>query len=197
MSPFEESAERIGSLLSSLSARGQVALAVCTSRVLTSHYREWCAERGLEDHSDLLLEAQDGAARFATGDDAPCRQGLLADLEEATPSDQSGGSTFTAIQNGWICADIAIRIQRDEFAIEQSAWYLLEPTFQAVSERLFGVTDVGSREQDTKEAEALRHPDLVAALRGLEDAAALLAGLTDIRVRDLRELEERLRPLGV
>ena len=70
-----------------------------------------------------------------------------------------------------------------------SAWYLLEPAFQATSERLYGYTDVGSENEQAAESAALRDPALMRVVDSVEDSIsmavgnpteALIASITDV-----------------
>lgn len=74
-----------------------------------------------------------------------------------------------------ICADIALRIAHDGFNARDGVWYLLEPQFQATSERLFGFTDVGSEREDRDGAIALRDATLARAVDAVEAVLAQLS----------------------
>ena len=74
-----------------------------------------------------------------------------------------------------ICADIALRIADGTFDARDGVWYVLEPQFQATSQRLFGFTDVGSEREQRDEAIALRDTTLARAVHAVELAAAQLS----------------------
>ena len=58
---------------------------------------------------------------------------------------------------------------------QDGVWYVLEPQFQATSERLFGFTDVGSEREERDEAIALRDTTLARAVDAIEVAVAQLS----------------------
>jgi hypothetical protein len=101
--------------------------------------------------SDALAAAQDFALTGRRRDDTSQLLGSLdewqARLDEAD----------VVIHDGLICADIALRIASTEFEFDAAdgVWYVLEPQFQATSQRLFGFTDVGSEREEHDEAVAL------------------------------------------
>jgi hypothetical protein len=196
MSPFEAVSYRLGQALRDLSRRAQVAVLLCASKVLMPEYLDWIVRSGTDDQSDLLREALEVVTRFAVGTAVPHREGLMDSVEEATPGDSSDVSGFTAAQDCWICADSALRVSVGAFAVEDAAWYLLEPIFQSTSERLFGVSDVGSQTQAAAEVEALEDPALASAIHGIEEAIALLMGRPSPDVGDLARITEALRPLN-
>jgi hypothetical protein len=74
-----------------------------------------------------------------------------------------------------ICADIALRLTYGGFNAQDGVWYVLEPQFQATSERLFGFTDVGSEREDRDEAIALRDTTLARAVDAVEAVLAQLS----------------------
>jgi hypothetical protein len=196
MSPFEAVSQRLGVAVTELSTQAQVALLACASRALMPQYVDWCARSGARDRSGLLRRALDTAMHFATGSIAEPSGSLLKDLEAATPSGPTDIPGFTAAQDCWISADSAIRVSIGQFCATDAIWYLLEPMFQATSERLFGFADVGSRNQDSAEAAALADPALAAAVDALESAKRDLANLVSLGESDLERTTATLRPIS-
>lgn len=100
---------------------------------------------------------------------------ILDEIEASTPTDSGANLWFTAAQDCWICLDTAVRGARGEFDPADSTWYLLEPLFQDVSERVFGLSDVGSANQEDAETVALDDPSVVAAMSALRGIIGDLA----------------------
>jgi hypothetical protein len=193
VSPFEAVSQRLGLAVSDLSLQAQVALLACGSIALMPQYLDWCARSGARDQSELLRGALDAASQFVTGDIAVPPESLLGAMEAATPSGPTDVPGFTAAQDCWICADSAIRVSIGQFTVKDAVWYLLEPLFQATSERLFGVADVGSQSQESAEAVALTDPALVAAVDALESVKRDLASRASLRKSDVERTTATLR----
>ena len=118
---------------------------------------------------------------------------MLAALEERQGRlDETGVVT----QDALICADISLRITYGDFKAQDGVWYMLEPQFQATSERLFGYTDVGSENEERDEAIALQDTTLARAVDAIELAVAQLsAEPTEQDVAVLCATLRALRPL--
>jgi hypothetical protein len=97
---------------------------------------------------------------------------MLAALEE---QQARLGEVDLVAHDALICADIALRITYGAFNAQDGVWYVLEPQFQATSERLFGFTDVGSEREERDEAIALRDTTLARAVDAVEVAVAQLS----------------------
>lgn len=197
MSPFEDVNARLTERVAALPLRAQVALLAAGAEVLTPRYGDWLAGAAgaAPDQRDLLGRAVAEGRRLAAGASADGAGDLLAQVEEATPGDPTDVDWFTAAQDCWICADSALRAARGEADAQDSTWYLLEPVFQATSERLFGYSDVGSEQEDALEAQALEDPALAAAVSAVDAAIDLLAaGEVDDALLD--RLPEVLAPVA-
>lgn len=168
MSPFESVSARLGQALGRLDRHVQVAVLSCASRVLRPRYLEWSRDSGVDDQSELLSEALDAATQYATLRAGSPSQPLLAAVGRVIPAEPTDVPGFTAAQDCWICVDSALRVALGQFEAKDAAWYMLEPMFQATSERLFGVADVGSQAQDDAESEALGDRVLAEAIFALE-----------------------------
>lgn len=175
MSPFTEVSDRIAERIRLLDLRRQVALFGCAAEALAPGYTMWRmqAHEEVRDDTDLLEAAVQHARAFAIDGRVPPTD-LLDQIEAATPSDPSDVPNFTTAQDCWICADTAVRAIADGYEPAESAWYLLEPSFQATSERLFGYADVGSAQQQAAESQALgdvRLQEVLSAIGAALDVA--------------------------
>lgn len=176
MSPFTEAADRVAESLRGLGLRNQVAVYVGAARALAPGYRAWRDLTGSAspDDSRLFDSATHLATVFAVEGAAPPPE-LLDRLEMSTPSEPTDVPGFTTAQDCWICLDTALRAAVSDYDPADSAWYLLEPAFQAVSERLYGDTDVGSENQQAAESAALRDPALQRVLASVEESISIAA----------------------
>lgn len=190
MSPFTEATDRVAERLRGLGLRNQVAVYIGAARALEPGYRAWRDQSGSPspDESRLFDYAIRLATAFAVAGAAPPAE-LLESLEVSTPSEPTDVPGFTTAQDCWICLDTAVRAAVSDYDPADSAWYLLEPAFQATSERLFGYTDVGSENQQAAESAALRDPALMRVVESVEDSIfmavgnpteALIANITDV-----------------
>jgi hypothetical protein len=177
VSPFELVIDGLASRIGALNLLAQVALLACAAEVLMPRYLDWCTTSEIALQDELLRRAIENAKAFATGGSGTPSKSLLKTLEAATPSEPSDRPWFTAAQDCWICADSAIRVAVKEMDAPDASWYLLESMFQEVSESLFGMSDVGSQDQEDGEAAALAHPRLA-------DAIAALARTIDVLEKD-------------
>jgi hypothetical protein len=148
-------------------------------------YLDWCAATGGSWNEPLLLETLVAAEGFALGSMPAPSLSLVRRVEEATPSEMTGIPWFTSAQDCWVCADSALRVSLAQFNAEDAAWYLLEPMFQATSERLFGVTDVGSERQEEDEVRALADDRLAIAVSSVETAIRELSQVERLTPEDL------------
>lgn len=94
-------------------------------------------------------------------------------VEAAAPSTSTDQVEFTAAQDCWICLDATLRASLGAYEASESTWYMLEPLFQAASQRLFGLTDVGSLRQDEAEPRILADESVSAGVSGLDRAVRL------------------------
>lgn len=152
----------------------QVGLYVAAGRALAKSYLEWRRAVGENPAVAILNDAVEAAEEFALGVTSSMDLDLLRAIEAETPDEPTDTELFTAAQDCWICIDTAVRSALGEFNPADSAWYLLEPMFQATSERLFGFTDVGSRAQVESEQVALADERLAAAVDAVESAISML-----------------------
>lgn len=195
MSPFERATEALATRIRGLSLRAQVALFLSASEVLAESWREWSAAANRTVDLDTFDRGVAEAAAFASGDESVSRD-VLAAVEASTPSEPSDVRGFTAAQDCWICLDTALRGALGDFDPADSAWYLLEPLFQAVSERLFGFADVGSDIQEEAESSVLADPALTSAIAAVERGIVIAASAsaTEPQLGELRSAMAAIRP---
>jgi hypothetical protein len=160
-SPFVATARRLEALVGALDPRAQAVFFGCAARALL-------ADRA-DDVDDVLAAAQTFALAGHIPDEIPP---LLAALEE---QQARLDEVDIVAHDGLICADIALRITYGAFNAQDGVWYVLEPQFQATSERLFGFTDVGGEREERDEAIALRETTLTRAVDAVELAVAHLS----------------------
>jgi hypothetical protein len=197
MSPFEALAARLGERVATLPRRAQVLFFACASQVLLPAFTQWSERVGGAPERRQLLEDAIGAARaFAMTERHDVDlDGLLETMESAAPEQPPDPHGFTAAQDAWICGDVALRVARGKFEPRDGIWYVLEPSFHATSERLFGVADVGSEREDEGEAGALRDPILADAIAGVERALEHLDGVVEPTEWHAAEVRRELEKL--
>lgn len=195
MSPFERATEALATRIRGLPPRAQVALFLSASEALAESWREWSAAANRPVDLDTFDRGAAAAAAFASGDESVSRD-VLAAVEASTPSEPSDVRGFTAAQDCWICLDTALRGALGDFDPADSAWYLLEPLFQAVSERLFGFADVGSDIQEEAESSVLADPALTSAIAAVERGIVIAASAsaTEPQLGELRSAMAAIRP---
>ena len=165
MSPFERASDALSNQLETLTPRAQSLFFACVADVLLPGYERW-SNGAAGGNSQLLRAAIDTGRRFSLTGVRPDDAGaLLQAMEQHAPAESQASSPgFTVAQDAWTCADVSLRIPEERFEASNGLWYALEPQFQAVSERLFGLTDVGSARQEEGEQAALNDPVLAEAI---------------------------------
>jgi hypothetical protein len=160
-SPFEATTRRLGALVGALAPRAQVLFYCCSARALLT-------ERA-EGADDALAAAYEFAMSGSVPDEI---QELLVGLDalQASLDDRD-----LLVHDALICTDIALRLTYGGFNAQDGVWYVLEPQFQATSERLFGFIDVGTEREERDEAIALRHATLARAVDAVCVAVARLS----------------------
>lgn len=178
MTDFDDLLADLAGEIDRLSAPAGAALFVGCCQALRVHYDRWADHRGTSA-AHVLDEALAAARTVATG--GPLDAGapaLLARVEEATPEGDSPDSySSTFAQDCWICGDVALRtaIGQDGppgYAIE----YALDPIVVTATERLFGVSQLGSGpEEDAGVRAILAEPEVQAAVEATRSAIAHMA----------------------
>jgi hypothetical protein len=163
--PFDAEFERIRVRLNRLSPRVVAAFYVGVASALRPEYLRWALHRGRAG-SALLDRALNAASEFAiAGLVPPDLAGLLGLLEAEVPEGESpDGFSPTRAQDCWICADSAVRQIDGSFPKGDAVWYALEPTFQHWSERLFGVTEFATPDEETGMRTVLAAPEVAEAI---------------------------------
>src|SRR5207249_3188730 len=102
------------------------------------------------------------ARNFGSGEaDVSEAATLLAALERSTPpGDSPDAVSSTSAQDCWICADVCIRVLVDEtYDAGPAIEYALEPVVSAATQDLYGVSQLGSSEDEDARVQAvLAHP---------------------------------------
>lgn len=156
----------LASRIESLSMRSLVGLFWACSQALITDFTLWAARSGAQTEP-LLQTALTSAYEFAVyGIQPQDAGGLLASLEVAMPAGDSPDEvSATSAQDCWICADVGIRVLVDEsYNAAPAIEYALEPVLTATSEELYGVSQIGtSDEEEVQIRRLLRHSKVAAA----------------------------------
>lgn len=160
-SPFVATVDRLEPLVGALDPRAQALFFCCAARAL------------LADRAGEVQDALTAAEEFALTGRVP--DGIPRMLDGLDERQDRLDEVGVVTQDALFCADIALRVMDGSFDAQRGVWYVLEPQFQATSERLFGFTDVGSEREQRDEAIALRDPTLARAVDAVEGAAAQLS----------------------
>jgi hypothetical protein len=181
VSPFEEAAAELRAEISALPHRDRCLLFLSASRALSNGHDRWADAAGRPDRiverSALTAEAE----KFILRGEVP-EPGLLLDrIALNVPGEPTDVPEFTSGQDCWICLDTSVRGMVGGYSPADAGWYLVEPIFQAVSQRLYGLTDVGSALQGTAEARILQDPLVVAALDAVRNAVGQLSDEGDLQ----------------
>ena len=196
MSPFVSESDRLGALLSRLTVPGQAAFFLAASLALLEHYERWSP---VGDRNERLLRGAHRAARgFATTGESKVEEirALLALIEgEAPEGEGQHESSATAAQDCWICADISLQLAVGRFSASDGIWYFLEPLYQDGTQRLFGVSDVGSEYEQHGETAVLRDPTVAKALRVLESTISSLGRAAVVAPAEVERAVDSLRSI--
>jgi hypothetical protein len=198
VSSLQDRIETLRLRLSLLPKPAQVAVFMTAAELLHSRWQRWAVARGVVAQQEFD-ECVATVRAFIEGGQLPLGSDLLLErVQSVAPSESTDTIDFTAAQDCWICLDTALRSSLDRYDAPDATWYLLEPLFQAASQTLFGVVDVGSSEQDVDEALLLQDEQVGAALRGIDEAIDLLNGESEgpIDFVVLKALMEPIAPRG-
>lgn len=187
MTKYDELLQRLGGGINLLPLRARTAVFLACGRALLGEYEGWAAPHDIGRRIiQLVDEACEGFV--LRGELPPDAVPLLAQLASVTPEgDAENGRSATAAQDCWICYDTALRSASDSsFEPGVCVEYALQPVSEAVAERLFSVSQIGSGPDEDSQVDLLvNDPQLKAAaefcelaITELEDAARLTrAGL--------------------
>jgi hypothetical protein len=124
---------------------------------------------------------------------------LLASLEAAMPAGDSPDEvSATSAQDCWICADIGIRVLVDKgYNAAPAIEYALESILTAMSEELYGVSQVGTSEEEEAQIRMLlQHPKVAAAFEFVRWATDFLKGRAMPTDEDLALVSSRAAVLS-
>jgi hypothetical protein len=183
MTPLDSLIQELASQIEPLSQRAQVAFYLVCAQALLPEYKAWTAKQK-QSHQDLFRQAQTYAENFiATGEVAPDTAELLRQIERTTP-------TESPAQDCWICIDLTLRIQVStgkDIHVGNCIEYALTPSISAATEKLFGVSQLGSEDEESYGV-VLQQPTVQSAITFCQDAARFLAKHPQPTSQDLSEL---------
>lgn len=180
--------------VNSLSNRSVVGLFWSCSSALLPEFRAWASRRA-QATEPLLQEGLSAAWRFAaTGTEPADAARLLRDLEAATPNgDSPDDVSATNAQDAWICADVGIRVLVDSrYDAGSAIEYALEPIVQAATEELFGVSSLGSGDDEAERTvRILSEPRVARAIDFVSWATEFLRERPTPSAEDLEAVRSR------
>jgi hypothetical protein len=192
---FDDWLSDVAARIDSLPNRSTSALFLACAGALLPEFRHWAAHTGQEDLEPLAERALAVARTYAlTGNPPPEAKALLASLQEATPSGESPDEvSATGAQDFWICVDLSVRVIVDpRYEAGTGLEYALEPIVQNTTERLFGVSQVGSGpDEDAQMQAVMNSPEVSSALDFCTWAIDFLASRPTLTEDDLAELTNR------
>jgi len=195
MGPFVRVVAALEPRIRALSVETQSALFVGASLALAQSWREWSIAAGLEPATGVYDRAVAAGSAFARGG-VPVSPDLLAEVEASAPSEPSDRPGFIVTQDCWICLDVALTASVGDRDPADYTWYLLEPMFQAVSERLFGFAEVGSADEEECDSVSLADPELVDAIAVIEKGIVVVSTAPTVAPRfdELQMVLAAIRP---
>lgn len=183
MTPLDSLIQELASQIEPLSQRAQVTLYLVCAQALLPEYEAWTDGRQ-QSHENLFRQAQTYAENFvATGKAAPDTAELLRKIERTTP-------TESPAQDCWICIDLTLRIQvssGEDIHVGNCIEYALTPNISAVTEKMFGVSQLGGEDEESYQI-VLQQPTVQSAITFCRDAARFLAKHPQPTHQDLSEL---------
>lgn len=168
MTAYDAALDDLADRIRKLSVRALVALFSACSTALLPEVEAWARHQG-EQIDPSLLRGLAAARQLAASGAEPRDPGqLLEALENSTPFAQACVHGFNPgnAQDCWICADVCMRVLVDPgYDAGPAVHYALEPVMQAVTEELFGVSQVGGGDQEEAQVRAVvGHPRVSGAL---------------------------------
>jgi len=198
MTAFDDLTTELATDLNKLDQAASVLFFAAVASVFLPSYRAWAEVS--ESQGGLLLEEALEAGRHYAFFGSVVENGnvILSQLEANTPDASESAedaALITIAQDCWICADIALRIPLEGYLPGDGAWYVLEPVFQAVSRRLFGVDDVGSEDAELLEPGVVSDLRLRQAVAACREAVSTLKASRHLTDRDAARIARILLPL--
>jgi len=199
MTPIDAELTELASRIESLSKRSLVGFFWACSGALLPEFQAWAAHRG-ERTEPLLRFAMAAVHEFAAhGTEPPGAARLLAALEASTPAgDSSDDVSSTSAQDCWICADVGIRVLVDRgYDAGPAIEYALEPVISAASEDLYGVSQLGTSDEEEEQVRGLlQHRKVTAALEFCRWATDFLQDRPSPAEEDLTLISSRASVLA-
>jgi hypothetical protein len=167
MSAYDAALDDLAARIRDLSIRALAGLFWACSTALLPEAEAWAQHRG-EQVNPALAQGLSAAYQLAAAGAQPPDPGqLLHALEISTPPGDSADYYCSgSAQDCWICADVCIRVLVDSgYDPGPAIEYPLEPIMAAATQELFGVSQVGSGDQEEAQIRAIMaHPRVAAAI---------------------------------
>ena len=168
MTAYDAALDDLADRIRKLSTRAVVGLFWACSTALLPEAEAWTEHRG-QQVDPALAQGLSAARQFAAAGTQPPHSGqLLHALELSTPpGDSADYYPSAAAQDCWICADVCMRVLVDPgYDAGPAIGYALEPVVATATQALFGVSQVGSGDQEEAQVKAVvAHPRAAQAIR--------------------------------
>jgi hypothetical protein len=191
MTAYDAALNDLAARIRRLSARAVAGLFWACATALLPEAMAWAGHWG-EQPDPALAEGLTAAYQFAaTGAAPPGPQQLLRRLEASAPFGESRDYYSSGnAQDCWICAAVGIRVLADPgYDAGRAIQYALEPVMAVATQELFGVSQVGSGDQEEAQVIAIMsHPLVTEAIRFCQRASDFLRTRPSPAEDDLAEL---------
>jgi hypothetical protein len=188
---YDTALDDLADKIEKLSARALSGLFWACSTALLPEAAAW-AERQGGQADPALARGLAAAYQFAvTGAPPSDPRQLLQRLEAPVPFGESRDYySPTSAQDCWICADVSIRVLADPgYHAGRAIEYALEPVMATAAQELFGVSQVGSGDQEEAQVMAIMsHPRVAEAISFCQRASDFLRQRPSPDEDDLAEL---------
>lgn len=168
MTAYDTALDDLADRIRKLSTRALAGLFWACSTALLPEAVAWAKHWG-EQPGPALEQGLATAYQFAaTGVPPPDPRQLLQRLEASTPFGESPDYYDPgSAQDCWICADVCIRVLADPgYDAGPAIEYALEPVMAMATQELFGVSQIGSGDQEEAQIIAIMgHPRVAKAIR--------------------------------
>jgi hypothetical protein len=191
MTAYDTALNDLAARIRRLSARALAGLFWACSTALLPEAVAW-AEHWGQQPGPALAEGLAAAYQFAAaGARPPGPRQLLRRLEASAPFGESPDYYSPGnAQDCWICAAVSIRVLADPgYDPGRAIQYALEPVMAMATQELFGVSQVGSGDQEEAQVIAIMsHPLAAGAIRFCQQASDFLRKRPSPAEDDLAEL---------
>jgi hypothetical protein len=167
MSAYDAALDDLADRIRKLSIRALVGLFWACSTALLPEAEAWAKHRGAQVNPALPRGLAAARQLAAAGVQPPDPGQLLYGLEVSTPpGDFADHYPPGSAQDCWICADVCMRVLADPgYDAGPAIEYALEPIVTTATQELFGVSQVGSGDQEEAQIRAIvAHPRVAAAI---------------------------------